>query len=198
MGMSRRDTIIIAVLINTGLLALLFATAMHTEADPADLQPEVQPVVEAPAPVPEPVKLTHLPDPKPAEPVAPVQEPPKPKPKPEIAAQEITVQRGDFLARIAREHGVTVNEIMRANNLNNHRLYVGQVLKLPEKSMVAIAAEKPVVSESKEEYYTIRKGDNPWTIAKKHRVDFDELLRLNNLDETKARNLKVGDKLRVR
>jgi LysM repeat protein len=44
----------------------------------------------------------------------------------------------------------------------------------------------------------MKSGDNPWNIARQHRVNFDDFLRLNQLDEEKARQLKPGDKLRVR
>ena len=42
-----------------------------------------------------------------------------------------TVVRGDTLTKIARQHGQSVNELMRANNLRNpHQIKVGQVLKV--------------------------------------------------------------------
>ncbi len=40
--------------------------------------------------------------------------------------------------------------------------------------------------------YTVQQGDNPWTIAKKCKISVDTLLRLNHLDEVKAKNLKIG------
>ncbi|MCU0514226.1 MAG: LysM peptidoglycan-binding domain-containing protein [Anaerolineae bacterium] len=44
-----------------------------------------------------------------------------------------TVQRGDTLARIARAHGVNLQVLARVNNLADmNRIYVGQVLLIPE------------------------------------------------------------------
>ena len=53
------------------------------------------------------------------------------------------------------------------------------------------AADEPV-------YYVIKSGDNPWKIARQFGVKYDEILRLNQLDEEKARNLKIGDRVRVK
>jgi LysM repeat protein len=49
-----------------------------------------------------------------------------------------------------------------------------------------------------DEYYIVKAGDNPWKIAKKFHLSFEKLLQLNHLDEAKARNLKVGSRLRIR
>ena len=51
---------------------------------------------------------------------------------------------------------------------------------------------------SLDEYYIVKAGDNPWKIAKKFHLSFEKLLQLNHLDEAKARNLKVGSRLRIR
>jgi hypothetical protein len=57
-------------------------------------------------------------------------------------------------------------------------------------------SESKVVDEGK--YYIVKSGDNPWSIAIKNHIKFDELLRLNHLDEEKAKKLKPGDKLRIK
>lgn len=42
------------------------------------------------------------------------------------------VERGDTLGRIAREHGVSLSELIKANNISNPNLiYTGQVLTIP-------------------------------------------------------------------
>ena len=47
-------------------------------------------------------------------------------------------------------------------------------------------------------FYVVQAGDNPWKIAKKFHLSFEKLLQLNHLDEAKARNLKIGQRLRIR
>jgi len=118
---------------------------------------------------------------------------------------EVKVKRGDALEKIARSNGTTIEAIKKYNNLANDKLSIGQTLKIPTKSISAelpkkeqAKAESKAIASADIEYYTIKSGDNPWKIAKQFRVKFDDLLKLNNLDEEKARNLKVGDKIRVK
>ena len=64
--------------------------------------------------------------------------------------------------------------------------------KLEEKSD---AAEK--VTKKKYEYYTVRKGDNFWTIAKKYPgVSNHDIMKINGIRA--ANSLKVGQKLKIR
>ncbi|MBI3211945.1 MAG: LysM peptidoglycan-binding domain-containing protein, partial [Simkania negevensis] len=80
--------------------------------------------------------------------------------------------------------------------LTNTRLQIGQVLLIP-----APAQKKEKEEQGKEqqgEYYTVKAGDNPWTIAHKNALPIEELLRLNGMDEEKAKRLKPGDRLRIK
>lgn len=220
--MDRRKTILIAVLVNAGLLVLLFVMALHQEeAVPVrqfehtmaqqrePLFPEFH--VEEPAPLAalaEPVALPEEP-PQPlhqlpplaaAQPLLP---PPAPLPQPSRPLAEVTVKKGDTLEKIARLNQTTVEEIVRINQLSSNFLRIGQVLKLPvEKSAAPAPKPLPVdkrpIETGQMEYYTVKVGDNPWTIAMKHHLKVDELLKLNNLNEEKARRLKPGDRLRIR
>ena len=60
--------------------------------------------------------------------------------------------------------------------------------KLPE------PAVKTGVQDSGQ-VYTVAKGDNPVTIAKRLRVSYDELLKLNKIDDPKK--LQIGQKLHL-
>jgi len=56
------------------------------------------------------------------------------------------------------------------------------------------AAIKPVIQDSGQ-LYTVAKGDNPVGIAKRLHVNYDELLKLNKIDDPKK--LQIGQKLHV-
>ncbi|MCB1119831.1 MAG: LysM peptidoglycan-binding domain-containing protein, partial [Chlamydiia bacterium] len=127
--------------------------------------------------------------------------PEKPAPaKPETVKKEVpqeeekyvdvTVKQGDALEKLARAYGVSVQTIQQVNHLPGQVLRPGQVLKIP--------ATKTPPPEEEPVYYTVKSGDNPWTIAKENQVKVDDLLRLNNLDEARAKRLKAGDRLRVK
>jgi peptidoglycan DL-endopeptidase LytF len=116
---------------------------------------------------------------------------------------EIAIKRGDALEKIARANGTTVEAIKKANHLTSDRLKIGQILQIPVNTQPKnTQISKPsVVSASSNhdaEYYIIKSGDNPWKIAKQYQIKVDEFLKLNDLDEDTARNLKIGDRIRVR
>ena len=68
-----------------------------------------------------------------------------------------------------------------------------------EVSKKSIAGQKSASkAKTGDAYYTIKPGDNPWKIAKKFHLSFEKLLQLNHLDEAKARNLKVGQQLKIK
>jgi LysM repeat protein len=230
--MSRRDTIIIAVLVNAGLLIVLFASALKSDA-PKDefatapisipqqtpdfaVKKEVAPLpidevdqaltqfVQI-TPAPEPIIFPNFADDLKAiatveTPQAPVAQtlvaPIAPSIKPVSEFTEIKVKKGDVLEKIARYHHTTVAEIMKANKLTNSNLKIGQVLKIPNKS-IKKAESSPIVFSEGAKYYTVKKGDNPWTIAVKNHLKVEDLLKLNSMTEEQARRLKPGDQLRI-
>lgn len=262
--MTRRDMIIIAVLVNAGLLAILFMMAINSdddnianppemsqmvvEAPPVESQPLVQemplssnaesdnalkefqiepamlPVISDEESQPQEMAQENTPDqqipqetipaPQPiAEVVKPAVVTPEPVAEEQPAAQkyvDVTVKKGDSLDKIARANNTTIKAIKAANDLKTDRLKIGQVLRVPvgtKKAKTASAAKKSAskdIAENKSTtsgdavYHTIKSGDNPWKIAKQYHIKVSELLKLNNLDEEKARNLKTGDKIRVK
>lgn len=113
---------------------------------------------------------------------------------------EIVVKKGDFLERIARANHTTVSEIVKVNRLPSTQLKIGQVLKVPAapESDAVVGGRIIKQSLSDAEYYVVKEGESPWTIALRHKMKLDDLLKLNDLDEYKARYLKPGDQLRVR
>ncbi len=114
--------------------------------------------------------------------------------------QETQVKKGDTLEKIAKAHHTTMDEKIKRTQLPSSFLRIGQVLKLPaEKTAVGKSApiEKPA-QPTGPDYYTVKVGDNPWMIAMKHHLKLEELLKLNGLNEEKARKLKPGDRLRIK
>lgn len=250
--MSRKDTIIIALLINAGLLALLFMLAVNTDeekigeqslssqkvAEAQSISMSAQPiaVVTNQTAVVDEVDnfLKEFPHEELSQPILVDDEGYVELEKEkatkivqvtesgtdEVRYVEVTVKRGDALEKIARNNGTSVEAIKKANNLSSVKLSIGQVLKVPatkknsseatvtkkatttalNTAAPAPAKETPkkITAKGDPQYYTVKSGDSPWKIAKQFQVKFEDLLELNGLDEEKARNMKVGDKIRVR
>lgn len=234
--MSRKDTILFAVVINAGLLAILFATAIIYDPDKnldnqeitENLANKQESEVNEPSPTLVASNVTAgdevdnvLGYYSNSSPLPVVVETLAPSHQPEIisivetvketkATQkdfvEVVVKKGDVLEKIAKSNGTTVSAIKKANQLKNEKLQIGQVLKIPLKKEETIALqetqskknENESVNENEPTYYVLKNGDSPWKIARQYNVKYEDILRLNSMDEEKARNLKVGDRIRIK
>lgn len=68
-----------------------------------------------------------------------------------------------------------------------------EVAASPIETRRAHAVTRPADDSHKS--YTVAKGDNPVTIAKKLKVSYDDLIALNHIDD--PRKLKIGQKLLI-
>lgn len=126
---------------------------------------------------------------------------PSQKEEPTISYIEVKVKKGDVLEKVAKQHHTTVADIMRINNLTSTSLKIGQVLKISpsvNKKVENSAPVKTPLDPTSAKYYTIKAGDNLWTIAVRNHIKVEELLKLNNMAEEKAKKLKPGDTIRTR
>jgi LysM repeat protein len=159
-----------------------------------------------------PLQVTPIPGtpvPKP-EVEAPVQPVPPAAPAPASAEPgKYVIKAGDNPWTIAKNHGIKLEDLLKANPIKDPKnLKIGDVLILPagvasqgapapEPSSPATQAPlvaAPVAGDNWE-LYTIKKGDNPWKIAKALKVDHQAIVKLNDgIDFTK---LSIGQQIKV-
>ena len=94
-----------------------------------------------------------------------------------------TVKSGDTLWSIAKNNGLSVDELKDLNNLTSNKLSVGQKLLIGEDIV-------PVINDT----YIVKKGDTLYGIAKKYGLSVDELKKYNNLNSS---SLSIGQKLKI-
>lgn len=96
-----------------------------------------------------------------------------------------TVKAGDTLYGIARNYGISVDELKAANNLSSNTLTIGEVLIIPK-------VETPEMPD--ENIYIVKSGDTLYSIANKYGMSVNELKSLNNLTSDV---LSIGQELIV-
>ena len=128
-----------------------------------------------------------------------------------------TVRRGESLGLISNKYGVAISDLKRWNNLRSNMINYGSKLKIistvketipppkvvpavAKKEETAIAASETTTTKSTDEekdeiitFYTVQKGDNITSIAKKFNISVSELKEMNNLGD----QVKLDTKLRV-
>ena len=124
-----------------------------------------------------------------------------------------TVRPGDYLWKIANQHGITVAQLKTWNNLTSNYIYSGDRFIVSKTSTTPTQPEKPV--ESKPEtpkepekpstsqptpstptttYYTVKSGDYLWKIATQYGITVNQLKSWNKLT---SNYIYSGDKLAV-
>jgi hypothetical protein len=155
MSITRKDTIVLAVLFNIVVLACILATSRQLFQGTTTVKEVIKEVPQA-------VET--------------------PKEESKIAFDEI-----DQLL----EEYISTNQVEKETSTKPKA-------KKPPAVTKAAAPLLKNPSSSDEEFYIVRGGDNPWTIAKKSHISFERLLELNHLNQDTAKNLKIGQKLRIK
>ncbi len=124
------------------------------------------------------------------------------------------IQSGDTLFGIAQRSGISLQTLCNANNISEKTsLKVGQKLFIPGNSKPSAPAQvasskdkkqnkqqakqKPQqVAQSNTKNYTVQAGDTMWSIARKHGVDPNNLMKLNKMGKNST--IKPGDKLKIK
>jgi LysM repeat protein len=191
-----------APLVALSLLCLVNLASSQGQA-PVQIKP-IAPSTGTVAPPPIPAPTT------PAAPVIPKvvipASPPVAKP---VESAKYVVKAGDNPWKIAKAHGISVEALVKANEIkDSKKLAIGDVLLLPAGveskgapapapagSSTPAAATPTPTAGANSELYTIKSGDNPWNIAKRLKVDHQKIISLNpGIDFTK---LKIGQQISV-
>lgn len=109
---------------------------------------------------------------------------------------EHTVKPKEYLGVIAKQYGISVEDLKEANGLSTNNLSIGQVLKIPTKTTgqpekiteVVMTPPPPVTN------HEVKPQETIFTIAKKYDTTADYLRQLNNLS---TNTLKVGQSILV-
>ena len=108
-----------------------------------------------------------------------------------------TVKRGDNLYSIARANNISVDTIMKDNGLTSIDLSIGQILKIRTEGITieeCIGPDYTPPETTSYITYTVKKGDNLYSIASKYNTSVTAILNLNNLT---SNILSIGQVLKI-
>lgn len=134
-----------------------------------------------------------------------------------------TVSQGESLNLIAKSNGVSVSDLMKANNLTESKVYPGSILTIPsptkpsgpldsiQKGIESIsdfftgkkdeakpmsAPKKPMTPVSKPSMHTVEPGESLSVIGKKYGIPWQKIQQDNGI--TKSTDIYPGQKLVIK
>lgn len=104
------------------------------------------------------------------------------------------VQNGDTLSKLAQKNGVSVEQILQANNLSSDFIRVGQKLGIPSQEKKAHLASLTKTEIDTNQVYTVVAGDTLSEIALQFHVKVKQIQQANGLSSD---FLQVGQNLEI-
>ena len=108
-----------------------------------------------------------------------------------VGVVDYTIKPGDTLWKIASNCNVSVDDIVKLNNLDSTIIYPGQIIKLSESCASKQNGDNNVEID---DVYTVKRGDTLYSIARMFNTTVNDLIRDNNLTTTA---LSIGQQLKV-
>jgi|CZCB01.1.fsa_nt_gi murein DD-endopeptidase MepM/ murein hydrolase activator NlpD len=103
------------------------------------------------------------------------------------AVRRHIVARGETLSMIANKYGLSVEELIEYNRLNNPNLI------LPGQELLLAPAGNETVGTTASFMHTVQRGETVWGLARLYNVSMEEIIAANNI--TDPRTLETGRRL---
>ncbi|MGD9252535.1 MAG: LysM peptidoglycan-binding domain-containing protein [Holophagae bacterium] len=114
--------------------------------------------------------------------------------KPSSSGRSHTVANGDTLYDIARNYGVSVDDLKRLNGLSGSRIHPGQQLEIPSTRKASGSGGSGGQQSTDTRTYRVRRGDTLYDIARRFGVSVAALRSANGL---RSSRIYPGDVLRI-
>jgi N-acetylmuramoyl-L-alanine amidase len=126
----------------------------------------------------------------------------------EMKTAEYSIKKGDTLFSIAKKANTELDVLLKLNNLKREdTVYIGQEILIPAEKTADEDEDEDTDTKSLEnkkklkiqkkplKYYTVKKGDTLFLVAKNHSTTLAELLKINNMKITDP--LLYGQKIKI-
>ncbi|MGM9802889.1 MAG: LysM peptidoglycan-binding domain-containing protein [Muribaculaceae bacterium] len=123
----------------------------------------------------------------------------KPAKQQQPATSRYAVRKGDNLAKIAKSHNVTLEQLRQANNMSetDNDIRVGQVLNIPvagTQSSSSAKANDTAKRAKATKTHTVKSGETLGAIAEKYGTTVSAIKRASGI---KSDRLSIGQKLKI-
>jgi N-acetylmuramoyl-L-alanine amidase len=116
-----------------------------------------------------------------------------------ITTTEYKIKKGETLFSIAKKFNTKVGFILKLNDLKlEDTVFIGQTIIVPADKPENKKPEKTHKSKGQKtspKFYTVKKGDTLFFIAKNHSTTLEELLKINNMEITDK--LLYGQRIKI-
>ncbi|MDG3142427.1 LysM peptidoglycan-binding domain-containing protein [Streptococcus suis] len=96
-------------------------------------------------------------------------------------AKTYTVKAGDSVWLIAHNHGISMADLIKWNNIKNNTIHPGQQVIVKPATTAKSTATSQTSSGSPAKTYTVKAGDSVWLIAHNYGISMDDLIKWNNI-----------------
>jgi membrane-bound lytic murein transglycosylase D len=103
------------------------------------------------------------------------------------------VRKGETLSGIANKYGVSVSQIVQANNKRKkNTIIAGEQLRIPVAR--GYASKSSPKSAKYARTHVVRSGDTLWMIAQRYGTTPKEIMKINNLN---SHSIRIGQVLKI-
>lgn len=101
------------------------------------------------------------------------------------------VSKGEGLTSIARKYNLSINEIIKMNNISLTKLKIDQIIKIPvatnEANEIYLAhanADDYQLKNNMGSFHLVKKGENLFILSKLYKINTSDLILINSLKDT--------------
>lgn len=92
------------------------------------------------------------------------------------SGDKYTVQSGDSVWLVANKHGISMDQLIQWNGIQNNFIYPGQQLTVKKGT-----TSSTTTNTGNEKTYVVKNGESVWGIANDHKITMDQLIQWNNI-----------------